>query len=343
MVDKFFMTEYDQYFTDLTTVNACLSLRDELSTSGKIQEIKDSLKTATPDVKKALGAELNELKKALQAACDQKIQQIQKQQEVEEVAVFDPTFYSTKYKTTSGKLHPVSQVMNEIVEIFEKMGYDVADGPLVESQWFCFTALNMPDYHPARSMQDTFFLKDKDKDGENYVLRTHTSGVQIRYGQNHKPPFKMVSPGQVYRNENIDATHDIMFHQIECLVVDKVVSISQLKTVLENLFSQIFEDDRLTVRFRPSYFPYTIPSLEYDISCPFCHQEGCRVCKYTKWIEIGGSGLVHPDVIANMGLDPQEWQGFAFGFGVDRVAQFKLNISGLGQFFNGNQRFLRGE
>ncbi|MEM1312425.1 MAG: phenylalanine--tRNA ligase subunit alpha [Patescibacteria group bacterium] len=337
------MVDYEQYFKNLQTINSCLKLRDELSRSGEIQEIKNQLKTADPDTKRKLGGQLNQLKKALQAASDDRIQQIQKQQEIEEEVTFDPTFYSEEYKTARGKLHPITQVMNEIVTIFQKMGYDIADGPLIETQWHCFTALNMPDYHPARSMQDTFFLKDTDEQGENYVLRTHTSGVQIRYAENHKPPFKMISPGQVYRNENIDSTHDIMFHQIECLVVDKNISISHLKTVLEDLFSQIFDDDRLTIRFRPSYFPYTIPSLEYDISCPFCNQQGCRICKHTKWIEIGGSGLVHPDVIKNMGLDPKEWQGFAFGFGVDRIAQFKLNISGLGQFFNGSQKFLRGE
>ncbi len=337
------MSDYRIYFEELSTINACLQKRDEISNTGEIKEIKDKIVVASPEEKRLLGADLNKLKQLLQSACDEKIQQIQDLQNQDKFIEFDPTFYSEKYKTSEGSLHPINQVMNEIVSIFQKMGFDIADGPLVETQQFCFTTLNMPDYHPARSMQDTFFLQEKDSSNENYVMRTHTSGVQIRYGLENKPPIRMISPGQVYRNENIDATHDIMFHQIECLVVDRRVSISHLKTILQNLFAEIFNDETLTVRFRPSYFPYTIPSMEYDISCPFCHQEGCRICKYNKWIEIGGSGLVHPNVIANMNLDPNEWQGFAFGFGVDRVAQFKLGVSGLSQFFNGHLQFLRGK
>lgn len=334
---------YSEYFRELSTVSACLEKRDELSNIGRIREIKDLISIADSESKKTLGAELNELKKDLQLACDEQIKLIQSKVEVDDFVDFDPTFYSDKYKTGQGSLHPITLVMNEIVEIFQRIGFDVADGPLVETQWYNFTSLNQPRYHPARAMQDTFYLNLKDDRNENYVMRTQTSGMQIRYGETHEPPIRVVVPGQVYRNENIDATHDIMFHQIECLVVDKRISISHLKTVLQNLFAQIFEDKSLEIRFRPSYFPYTIPSMEYDISCPFCYGKGCRVCKQTGWIEIGGSGLVHPSVIKNMNLDPNEWQGFAFGFGVDRVAQFKLGISGIGQFFNGNLGFLRGE
>lgn len=337
------MPDYTIHFQDLTTVSACLSKRDELSTSGLFTQIREKLVHASVEEKKQLGKDLNEHKKSLQTACDKKIQLIQAQQEKDNFTAFDPTFYSQKYENKTGSLHPISLVMSEIVEIFRQMGFDVAEGPLVETQWYNFTSLNQPDYHPARAMQDTFYLEADDEIKEQYVMRTQTSGMQIRYGETHTPPFRVVVPGQVYRNENIDATHDIMFHQMECLVVDKHVSVSHLKTVLQNLFKSLFEDSRLVVRFRPSYFPYTIPSMEYDISCPFCHGEGCRVCKHTGWIEIGGSGLVHPDVIKNMHLDPKIWQGFAFGFGVDRVAQFKLGISGMSQFFNGNIKFLSGE
>jgi len=335
--------DYSNYFSDLKTVSACLEKRDELGNTGRIREIKDLITLANPEAKKLLGAELNKLKKALQQSCDEQIQALQSHLEVDEVVDFDPTFHSNKYLTRQGSLHPITIVMNEIVEIFQKIGFDVADGPLVETQWYNFTSLNQPSYHPARAMQDTFYLDLKDEKKENYVMRTQTSGMQIRYGETHEPPIRVVVPGQVYRNENIDATHDIMFHQIECLVVDRRVSISQLKTVLQSLFAQLFEDKSLVIRFRPSYFPYTIPSMEYDISCPFCHGKGCRVCKQTGWIEIGGAGLVHPGVIKNINLNPDEWQGFAFGFGVDRVTQFKLGISGIGQFFNGNLGFLRGQ
>ena len=337
------MDEYFTYFAELESVNQCISMRDELAGSGDIQELKNKIATASNDKKKDFGKELNILRQTLFSACDQRIVQIQHEQEKDNFKVYDPTFYSRKYKEShAGRLHPITQVTRNILEIFEKMGFDIADGPLVETQQLCFTELNMPDYHPARSMQDTFYLDQKDESGENLVMRTHTSGVQLRYGKTHEPPIKMVSPGQVYRNENIDATHDIMFHQIECLVIDKVVTISHLKTILQRLFAQIFDDSSLIIRFRTSYFPYTIPSMEYDISCPFCKQKGCRVCKNTKWIEIGGSGLVHPDVIKNFGFDPADYQGFAFGFGVDRVTQFKLGVSGIGQFFSGNLKFLDG-
>jgi phenylalanyl-tRNA synthetase alpha chain len=232
-------------------------------------------------------------------------------------------------------------VTKEVVSIFQKMGFDVADGPLVETQEYCFSLLNMPDYHPARSMQDTFFLKQKDALEENYVLRTHTSNVQVRYGRSHKPPFKVVIPGQVYRNENIDATHDIMFHQIECLVIAKRVSMSHLKTLIQKFYSEFFGQSNLKVRLRPSYFPYTVPSMEVDISNPFKGKVEGKL-KNQDWIEAGGSGLVHPLVIKNMGLDPNEYQGLAFGFGLDRMAQLKLKVSGMSQFFNGGIDFLSG-
>jgi phenylalanyl-tRNA synthetase alpha chain len=335
------MKDYSLHFNELHTINACLAARDSLANSDEIQTLKNQLNSATSEDKKTLGKELNILRTSLFSACDSRIKIIQEEQEKDTFTDFDETFYSTSFQnTTAGRLHPITLVMDEIVQIFQKMGFDVADGPLVETQQLCFTELNMPDYHPARSMQDTFYLNQKDKAGENLIMRTHTSGIQLRYGKSHQPPIRIVAPGQVYRNENIDATHDIMFHQIECLVVDKNVTISHLKTVLQRLFSLVFKDETLKIRFRTSYFPYTIPSMEYDISCPFCKQAGCRVCKYNKWIEIGGAGLVHPDVIKNFGVDASEYQGFAFGFGVDRVAQFKLGVSGIGQFFTGSMKFL---
>jgi phenylalanyl-tRNA synthetase alpha chain len=325
-------------FADLSTVSACLEKRDELANSQAFGDLKSMLGTATKEQKIELGQKLNVLKKDLYSACDTKIQEIQSLLEQDNFNQFDPTFHSDKYITNSGVLHPLTLVMNEIVEIFEKMGFSVADGPLVETQKTCFTDLNMPSYHPARSMQDTFFLEQKDNIGENYVMRTHTSGVQIRYAneflKNKKPPIRVVIPGQVYRNEKIDATHDIMFHQIECLVIDKRVSVSHLKTLVEDFYQQFFGISNLEARFRPSYFPYTVPSLEVDITNPF---------KPGTWLEVGGSGLVHPDVIRNYGLDPEEYQGLAFGFGIDRMAQLKLGLSGLGQFFEGNLKFLAGK
>jgi phenylalanyl-tRNA synthetase alpha chain len=336
------MNEYNQEFTKLNTVNSCLNKRDELLNTEAILEIKDSLKTADSQTKKDLGQKLNLIKQAIQAACDQRIKEIHTEQEKDNFTSFDPTFYSNKYFSANGGMHPVTEVIREVVSIFQKMGFDVADGPLVESQEYCFSLLNMPDYHPARSMQDTFFLKQKDEIGENYVLRTHTSDVQVRYGRSHKPPFKVVVPGQVYRNENIDATHDIMFHQIECIVVDKRVSMSHLKTLIKKFYSEFFGQSNLEVRLRPSYFPYTVPSMEVDISNPFKGKVEGKL-RDQEWIEAGGSGLIHPKVIENMGFDPKEYQGLAFGFGLDRMAQLKLKVSGMSQFFNGGIDFLSGK
>lgn len=336
------MEQYTKEFANLTTVNSCLSRRDELLNADDILEIKESLKNADSQTKKDLGHKLNLIKQSIQTACDQRIKIIQTEQEKDSFIDFDPTFYSSKYFSASGGLHPVTEVTKEVVTIFQQMGFDVADGPLVETQEYCFSLLNMPDYHPARSMQDTFFLKEKDEAGESYVLRTHTSNVQVRYGRSHKPPFKVVVPGQVYRNENIDATHDIMFHQIECLVVDKRVSMSHLKTLIQKFYSEFFGQSDLKVRLRPSYFPYTVPSMEVDISNPFKGKVEGKL-RNQEWIEAGGSGLVHPKVIENMGLDPNEYQGLAFGFGLDRMAQLKLKVSGMSQFFNGGIDFLSGK
>jgi phenylalanyl-tRNA synthetase alpha chain len=328
------MSIFEELFVDLKTVSSCLEVRDQASNSGHIQTIKEKLKTASKEEKITLGQTLNIYKQDLKSACDSRIRAIQNELEKDTYTDFDPSFYSSKYITNSGSLHPITKVASELLSIFENMGFAVSDGPLVETQENCFTKLNMPSYHPARSMQDTFFLEQKDAIGEGFVLRTHTTGVDIRYTKENKPPIRMVCPGQVYRNEKIDATHDIMFHQIECLYVDKQVSFSQLKTLIEHFYQEFFGQSDLKARFRPSYFPYVNPGLEVDISNPF---------KKDAWLEVGGAGLVHPDVIKNFGLSPDEYQGLAFGFGIDRMAQLKLGLSGLGQFFNGNVEFLRGK
>jgi phenylalanyl-tRNA synthetase alpha chain len=319
-------------FAELKTVTACLNLLDELMKTGRIAEIKLEIKLVGAD-KKALGGEMALIRQSMQLECDLQIQKIQEEQEKDTFVEFDPTFRSPNYKSEAGSLHPITEITDEIVTIFKNMGFAVADGPFVETQDACFTKLNMPDYHPARSMQDTFFLKQKDSVGQEYVMRTHTSSIQYRYASTHKPPIRIIAPGQVYRNEKIDATHDIMFHQVECVYIDKNVSLSHLKTLIEHFYSEFFGKANLVARFRPSYFPYTIPSLEIDIVNPF---------RDNSWLEVGGSGLIHPDVIRGFGLNPAEYQGLAFGFGIDRMAQLKLGLSGLGQFFNGNLDFLEG-
>jgi phenylalanyl-tRNA synthetase alpha chain len=239
----------------------------------------------------------------------------------------------------SGTVHPVSQVMDELAEIFADLGFSVAEGPEIETQWYNFTALNMPENHPARAMQDTFYLEPRSPGEEPYVLRTHTSPVQIRAGEKHGAPIYVIAPGRVYRSDS-DATHTPMFHQVEGLVLDKGITLGHLKWTLETFVRAYFERDDIAMRFRPSYFPFTEPSAELDVG--YSHEKGRRVVGGREgWMEVLGSGMVHPRVIANMGLDPDEWQGFAFGCGIDRLAMLKYGMDDLRAFFDGDIRWLK--
>jgi phenylalanyl-tRNA synthetase alpha chain len=238
-----------------------------------------------------------------------------------------------------GTVHPVSQVMDELAEIFADLGFSVAEGPEIETQWYNFTALNMPENHPARAMQDTFYLEPRTPDEEPRVLRTHTSPVQIRAMEAHGAPIYVIAPGRVYRSDS-DATHTPMFHQIEGLVIDKKITLGHLKWTLETFLKAFFERDDVAIRMRPSYFPFTEPSAEVDVG--WSMDKGRRVVGgHEGWMEVLGSGMVHPRVIANAGLDPDEWQGFAFGTGVDRLAMLKYGMDDLRAFFDGDIRWLK--
>jgi phenylalanyl-tRNA synthetase alpha chain len=240
--------------------------------------------------------------------------------------------------SVAGTVHPVSQVMDELAEIFADLGFLVAEGPEIETQWYNFTALNMPEFHPARAMQDTFYLEPRG-DEEPRVLRTHTSPVQIRAGESRGAPIYVIAPGRVYRSDS-DATHTPMFHQVEGFVIDKGITLGHLKWTLETFVKAFFERDDIAMRFRPSYFPFTEPSAELDIGWSIA--DGRRVVGGSEgWMEILGSGMVHPRVIANCGLDPEEWQGFAFGCGIDRLAMLKYGMDDLRAFFDGDIRWLK--
>ena len=239
----------------------------------------------------------------------------------------------------SGSIHPVSQVMDELAEIFADLGFAVAEGPEIEEQWYNFTALNMPESHPARAMHDTFYCEPRSEGEEPRVLRTHTSPVQIRTMQANPPPIRIIAPGRVYRSDS-DATHTPMFHQIEGLVIDRAIHMGHLKWTLETFLKAFFERDDVVLRMRPSYFPFTEPSAEVDVG--WSMEKGRRVVGGQQgWMEVLGSGMVHPRVIANCGLDPDEWQGFAFGTGVDRLAMLKYGMNDLRAFFDGDIRWLR--
>ena len=232
-----------------------------------------------------------------------------------------------------GSLHPITQIANRICSIFAQMGFDVVEGPEVETDYYNFEALNIPKNHPARDMQDTFYVS------ENVVLRTHTSPTQPRVMEKQQPPVRIIAPGKVYRCDS-DLTHTPMFHQVEGLLVDRQVSFADLKGTLTAFIHQMF-DDRTTLRFRPSFFPFTEPSAEVDIRCVICRGKGCRVCSHTGWLEVLGSGMVHPAVFENVGYDTSQTTGFAFGMGVERIAMLKYGIDDIRRYFDNDYRFLK--
>jgi len=236
-------------------------------------------------------------------------------------------------KVPAGTLHPTTQITNEICAIFSRLGFDIVEGPEVELDYYNFEALNIPKDHPARDMQDTFYISD------NVVLRTHTSPLQVRTMKNRKPPLRIIAPGKVYRCDS-DLTHTPMFQQVEGLMVDKRISFGDLKGILTTFVHQMF-DSQTSLRFRPSFFPFTEPSAEVDILCVICRGKGCRVCSHTGWLEILGSGMVHPAVFENVGYDTSKYSGFAFGMGIERIAMLKYGIDDLRRFFDNDLRFLK--
>ena len=244
-------------------------------------------------------------------------------------------------KKEKGHIHPITQFIARAGAIFYEMGFTLVDGPELETEYYNFDALNVPKNHPARDMQDTFWLKQSPEAKERKLLRTQTSPMQIRYMQDKKPPYKMVCVGKVFRNEATDATHEMAFHQMECLFIDKNVTMVDLKSTVNNFFDKFFERN-IDVRFRPSFFPFTEPSLETDISCFKCDggEKGCSICKGTGWIEVGGAGMVHPNVLKSVGVNPDEWQGFAFGYGVDRLIMLKYGIDDIRHMYSGDLRLI---
>lgn len=275
------------------------------------------------------GQAANQVKQDLQAALDRATEQI-----AAASAAVDGIDVSLPGRPVSrGTLHPITQITRRICEIFGRMGFDVVEGPEIETDYYNFEALNIPKHHPARDMQDTFYISD------NVVLRTHTSPTQPRVMEKTAPPLRIIAPGKVYRCDS-DVTHTPMFHQVEGLMVDKNVSFGDLKGILTLFIHRMF-DPETSLRFRPSYFPFTEPSAEVDIRCVACRGKGCRICSHTGWLEILGAGMVHPAVFEKAGYDTQAYTGFAFGMGVERIAMLKYNIDDTRKFFENDTRFLR--
>lgn len=284
--------------------------------------------------KKDLGLLLNELSAAAKERFEQFKDSAGSSSKKKEDHVIDYT--RPAEKETLGSRHPISLVRDEIVNVFSKIGFVVSEGPEIEDDWHNFTALNLPEEHPARDMQDTFFIQQN----PDILLRTHTSSVQVRHMEKAKPPIRAVFPGRVYRNEAISARAHCFFHQIEGLYIDEKVSFADLKQTLQ-YFAQTFFGKSAQIRLRPSYFPFTEPSAEVDVSCSICDSEGCNVCKYTGWLEIMGCGMVDPAVLKNCGIDPEKYSGFAFGMGVERIAMLRYGVNDLRLFSENDVRFLK--
>ncbi len=303
-----------------------------LGKKGIVTEQMKKIGSLPTEERPKLGKLLNELKSKIEQLIEEKEQWLKHEEErksIERVWV-DVTIPGARKSV--GHPHPIMKTLEEIETIFVSMGFEVVEGPEVEDTWHNFDALNTPEWHPARDEHDSFYLSD------NLVLRTHTSPVQVRTMLSKKPPIAIISPGKVYRRD-YDATHLPMFTQVEGLYVDENVSVAHLKYVLERFVQEIFGDDR-KILLRPSYFPFTEPSFEVDVSCGVCGGKGCQACGYTGWLEILGAGMVHPNVFKNVGYDPQKWTGFAFGMGVERITMLKYNLSDIRDFVQNDRRFL---
>lgn len=307
-----------------------------ISKKGVVAELFENLKTIPAEQKKEFGKKLNELKQAAEIKFLELTARFESEQD--STAYLDLTLPPVPNKV--GNLHPLTLTKNRIIEIFERLGFNVADGPEIEDDWHNFSALNFPDNHPAREMQDTFFIEKKNAEGGDVLLRTHTSNVQIRLLEKQKPPVRAIMPGRVYRNEAISARAHCFFHQVEGLYVDRNVSFADLKQTLFHFAKEMYGKD-IKLRLRPSFFPFTEPSAEIDVTCLICKGEGCVVCKRSGWVEIAGAGMVHPNVLRNCGVDPEEFTGFAFGMGIERVTQLRYQVNDLRLYSENDIRFLR--
>ncbi len=304
-----------------------------LGKKGELTALLKQMGSLSPEERPKMGQLVNEAKAQVEALITEKARELK--EKATELKLAAETIDITMPAKTArkGKLHPLNTVLNDMIDIFQSMGFDVVDGPEVETDHYNFKCLNVPADHPARDMQDTFYL------AENLLLRTQTSAAQIRTMETRKPPIRVICPGRVFRADEVDATHSPVFHQIEGLVVDKGITLCDLKGVLEQFAHEIYGSDT-KVKFRPSFFPFTEPSVEVDVSCSECGGKGCRVCKGAGWIEILGAGMVHPNVLRSCGIDPEEYSGFAFGIGLDRLTTTRYKISDIRLLFENDKRFL---
>jgi phenylalanyl-tRNA synthetase alpha chain len=306
-----------------------------LSKKGELNDLFDGFKKVAKEEKREFGQELNKLKSFL----EEKFNELQGSLSQASTTEETPDLFLPTVVNNLGSLHPLTLVKRRITEIFARMGFSSEDGPEIETDRYNFTALNFPENHPAREMQDTFFVSKGNNQTEDVLLRTHTSNVQVRLMESNKPPIRSIMIGRVFRNEAISARAHCQFHQAEGLYVDKNVSFKDLKDTLLHFAKEMFGKET-KIRLRPSYFPFTEPSAEIDISCFICNGDGCNICKKTGWVEIGGAGMVDPNVLESAGIDNEEYTGFAFGMGIERIAMLKYDINDIRLFFENDVRFL---
>ncbi len=300
---------------------------------GTLTEVLRGMGSLPADERPKVGQLVNQLRSELETALAKREAEIQDALKAKRLREETLDVTMPGKRPAIGELHPLNIVLEDMIDIFQSMGFDVVDGPEVETDQYCFEKLNLPKDHPARDMQDTFYIT------ENLLLRTQTSAAQARVMEQRKPPIRIICPGRVYRADEVDATHSPVFHQVEGLVVDKGITMCDLKGVLEQFAHEIYGPET-KVKFRPSFFPFTEPSVEVDVTCSECGGKGCRVCKGSGWIEILGAGMVHPHVLAGCGIDPEEYSGFAFGIGLDRLTTTRYKISDIRLLFENDLRFL---
>src|ERR1035437_510551 len=309
-----------------------------LGTKGLVKSVMAEMKNVPNEKKREFGQILNEFKIFAENRYEELKQSTDNRQQTTDKNAIDLTLPGDALPL--GSRHPISLVKNKIISIFQRLGFAVAEGPEIEDDWHNFTALNLPEDHPARDMQDTFYISHPASGGTDWMLRTHTSNVQVREMEKGKLPIRIICPGRVYRNETISARAHCFFHQVEGLYLAENVSFADLKQTLYFFVQEMFGQE-VKVRFRPSYFPFTEPSAEMDISCLICGGEGCNICKHTGWVEILGCGMVHPNVLENCKIDSNKYSGFAFGMGIERIAMLKYQIKDLRLFSENDLRFLK--
>ena len=329
------LDEFKKEYSQANDLDALEDLRIKyLGKKGEVQKLFNKMGSIPAEKRPVLGKEANILKQKIEAELNEKKEKFEAEAKAKKLAEETIDVTLPGKTINQGARHPLSVVTEELEDIFIGLGFEIAEGPELEDEYHNFEALNIPENHPARDLQDTLYFND------SFLLRTHTSPVQVRTMENSKPPIRIIAPGRVYRADELDASHSPVFHQLEGLVIDENITFGDLKGTIRAMVEEIYGKDQ-EVRFRPSYFPFTEPSAEVDVSCIVCQGEGCSLCSRTGWLEIMGSGMVHPNVLRMSGIDPEKYSGFAFGMGIDRITLLKYGINDIRLLFENDRRFLK--